>query len=56
MLIVAYFIWDFNKEELEDEEYIGDESDEILNTLKMRYVKGEISKKEFEDMKKDIED
>jgi uncharacterized membrane protein len=30
--------------------------DEALKTLKSRYVKGEITKEEFEGMKKDIED
>lgn len=33
----------------------GASSDAALETLRMRYAKGEISKEEFEQMKKDLE-
>ena len=40
--------------EKETEESI--KNNNSMNILKERYAKGEITKKEFEDMKKDIED
>lgn len=42
---------DFDREDEEEEE-----EDESLKVLKMRYAKGDISREEFEQKKKDLEE
>lgn len=45
---------DFDREDDEEEE--TDEEDESLEVLKMRYAKGDISREDFEQKKKDLEE
>jgi hypothetical protein len=40
----------------EEETEETDEEDEALKVLRMRYAKGEITREEFEQMKKDLEE
>lgn len=47
---------DFDNDDLDDEEDKTDEEEESLKVLKMRYAKGEISREEFEQKKKDLEE
>jgi uncharacterized membrane protein len=47
---------DFDREDEDEEEDETDEEDESLKVLKMRYAKGEISREDFEQKKKDLEE
>ena len=47
--LIRWFVSDHNNENSGE-----DKSDNALRILKERYAKGEISKKEFDQMKKDI--
>ena len=44
------------KDKTEDLAKKSDKEDEAIKTLKLRYAKGEITKEEYEQMKKDLED
>lgn len=65
-LIIMAFFWlmiaflfvglirGFRRGRGEDGGFEGESSDKALDILRERYAKGEINKKEFEEMKKDI--
>ncbi|MGA7877200.1 MAG: SHOCT domain-containing protein [Desulfoferrobacter sp.] len=52
----AYFVWQNPKFRENLRDYISSQSGEnAIDILKKRYAQGEISKEEFEAMKKDLE-